>query len=453
MAKGFFEVFPTLKLNSKLHDLMEQTTVERVSSTAKRDFLRIYLGSDKLIQKHQIWEVEQAIKEQLFKSVNIAIKIYEKFSLSAQFTPEILTDIYKESILDELKEYNHVLFTAYKNADISFPAANQMVIDCKESSLVRLMQEEFVRILDKIYVERCGLSVTFQVIYHEAESVIDRESEERALASQVAEIYMRSAKAQEEAAEGHADATVDAPADKEVSAETPAPSKEVAKSEDKAAQAPAGGKVTAGAKLQGKVTATTPGKKEWKSGGFNRGAAKKSDNPDVIYGRDFEDEPIKIEELIGEMGEVTIKGQVIAVDKRELRNGDKTMIFFDITDFTDTMTVKMFARNEDVAEYLQGICKGAFLKIKGICMIDKFDKELTIGSLAGIKKIPDFTVSRKDNAAYKRVELHCHTKMSDMDGVSDVSDIVKRAYKWGHKAIAITDHGVTQSFPIANHKW
>ena len=453
MAKGFFEVFPTLKLNSKLHDLMEQTTVERVSSTAKRDFLRIYLGSDKLIQKHQIWEVEQAIKEQLFKSVNIAIKIYEKFSLSAQFTPEILTDIYKESILDELKEYNHVLFTAYKNADISFPAANQMVIDCKESSLVRLMQEEFVRILDKIYVERCGLSVTFQVIYHEAESVIDRESEERALASQVAEIYMRSAKAQEEAAEGHADATVDAPADKEVSAETPAPSKEVAKSEDNAAQAPAGGKVTAGAKLQGKVTATTPGKKEWKSGGFNRGAAKKSDNPDVIYGRDFEDEPIKIEELIGEMGEVTIKGQVIAVDKRELRNGDKTMIFFDITDFTDTMTVKMFARNEDVAEYLQGICKGAFLKIKGICMIDKFDKELTIGSLAGIKKIPDFTVSRKDNAAYKRVELHCHTKMSDMDGVSDVSDIVKRAYKWGHKAIAITDHGVTQSFPIANHKW
>ena len=138
MAKGFFEVFPTLKLNSKLHDLMEQTTVDRVSSTSKRDFLRIYLSSDKLIQKQQIWEVEETIKEQLFKTVNITIKIYEKFSLSAQFTPEILTDIYKESILDELKEYNHVLYTAYRNADISFQG-NQMIIDCRESSLVRLM--------------------------------------------------------------------------------------------------------------------------------------------------------------------------------------------------------------------------------------------------------------------------------------------------------------------------
>ncbi|MBQ9123074.1 MAG: PolC-type DNA polymerase III [Lachnospiraceae bacterium] len=420
MSKGFFEVFPTLKLNNKLHDLMEQTQVERASSTAKRDFLRIYISSDKLIQKTQIWEVEKAIKDQLFQTVNITIKIYEKFSLSAQFTPEILTDIYKESILEELKEYNHVLFTAFKNAKISFKIPGQMILDCKESSLVRLMQEEFIRILEKIYVERCGLSVRFQVIYHEEESCIDKEQEEKVLASQVS---IQNVKEKD--------------ADKKASTE--------------AEKTPA--KVTGGAKLQAKFNATTPGKKEWKGGNFGARGVKKSDNPDVVYGRDFEDEPIKIEELIGEMGEVTIKGQVIAVDKRELRNGEKTMIFFDITDFTDTMTVKMFAKNEDVAEYLENIKTGAFLKIKGICMIDKFDKELTIGSLTGIKKIPDFTVSRKDNATLKRVELHCHTKMSDMDGVSDVADIVKRAYKWGHKAIAITDHGVTQSFPIANHKW
>ena len=95
--------------------------------------------------------------------------------------------------------------------------------------------------------------------------------------------------------------------------------------------------------------------------------------------------------------------------------------------------------------------KGAFLKIKGVTTIDKFDSELTIGSIVGIKKIPDFTSVRMDTSPEKRVELHCHTKMSDMDGVSEVKDIVKRAMKWGHKAIAITDHGDVQAFPDANH--
>ena len=97
--------------------------------------------------------------------------------------------------------------------------------------------------------------------------------------------------------------------------------------------------------------------------------------------------------------------------------------------------------------------EGVFVKLKGMTAVDKFDHELTIGSLAGIKKIPDFTTSREDRSVRKRVELHCHTKMSDMDGVSEAKDLVKRAYKWGHPAIAITDHGVVQSFPDANHVW
>ena len=91
------------------------------------------------------------------------------------------------------------------------------------------------------------------------------------------------------------------------------------------------------------------------------------------------------------------------------------------------------------------------MKIKGVTTIDKFDGELTIGSVVGIRKISDFTTTRKDTSPEKRVELHCHTKMSDMDGVSEAQALVARAHDWGHQAIAITDHGVVQAFPDANH--
>ena len=91
------------------------------------------------------------------------------------------------------------------------------------------------------------------------------------------------------------------------------------------------------------------------------------------------------------------------------------------------------------------------MKLKGVTTVDRFDSELNIQSVVGIKKISDFTESRVDTAPEKRVELHCHTKMSDMDGVSEAKDLVKRAHDWGHPAIAITDHGVVQGFTDANH--
>ncbi len=100
-----------------------------------------------------------------------------------------------------------------------------------------------------------------------------------------------------------------------------------------------------------------------------------------------------------------------------------------------------------------GLKPGSFIKVHGMTMFDKFVHELTVGSITGIKKIPDFHTKRMDTAETKRVELHCHTKMSDMDGVSDVKSIVKQAYKWGMPAIAITDHGVVQALTEANHVW
>ena len=94
MGKPFFEVFPSLKLEQKIHDIMEQAEIEKVSSTKKKDFLRIYIKSSRLIAKEDIWYTEQAIKDQLFPNIGMIIKFYERFELSAQYTPQKLMDAY-----------------------------------------------------------------------------------------------------------------------------------------------------------------------------------------------------------------------------------------------------------------------------------------------------------------------------------------------------------------------
>ncbi len=420
MGKPFFDVFPTLQANKGIHLLMEQTEVERISATRQKDFLRVYLYSPRLIAKSDILAAEKEIKRQLFKNVNITVKIYERFELSAQYTPENLMEAYRESILEELRDYSHVLYNAFRTADISYPDGDRMLFTMEDTVINHSKEEELLRILDKILNERCGMKLVLNADYR-TESEKEENDESYSIEMKVAEINRRIRG--ESAEEG------------EESAEAPAPAPE------KKAPAPE--------KSQG-------GKD------FGRGTKKdnpdqprsviRSDNPDVIYGRDFPEDAIRLDEIIGEIGEVVIRGQIITLESRELRN-EKTIISFDITDFTDTISVKIFARNDQVEEILNGVKKGAFVKIKGICMMDKYDHELTIGSIAGIKKIPNFATSRQDTMREKRVELHCHTKMSDMDGVSEVKDIVKRAYKWGHRAIAITDHAAVQSFTDANHVW
>ncbi|CBK77846.1 DNA polymerase III, alpha chain, Gram-positive type [[Clostridium] cf. saccharolyticum K10] len=159
---------------------------------------------------------------------------------------------------------------------------------------------------------------------------------------------------------------------------------------------------------------------------------------------------MEISQIEGEVGEVCIRGKILTTEIRELRSG-KQLFIFTITDFTDTIGVKIFAKEEAVEDLKKATAAGQFVRLKGVATIDRFDGELTLGSIVGIKKCEDFTGKRVDNSPVKRVELHCHTKMSDMDGVSEVKDIIKRAKKWGMDAIAVTDHGCVQAFPDANH--
>ncbi|MDD3204473.1 MAG: PolC-type DNA polymerase III [Lachnospiraceae bacterium] len=446
MTKPFFDVFPQLKLKKEYQDLMERVLVERVSATKRKDFIRVYIASERLIEKETIFAIEQEIKNQLFPKVPITIKIYEKYQLSEQYNLEKLMHIYRDSILLELREYSPVEYNLFKKADISYGqketdgSASTMLLTIEDSVFAQGKSEELVRILEKIFNERFGFSIQIQTAFKEKTSSAHTEDDDIKIKRQVAEIMERagtSIQRNDEDGEGgpssgEGTAMVSPVEGKPEDSILPSNPKPAPKEEPK------------------KFGGNGGFKKEWKGrSSFGRGP-QKSDNPDVIYGRDFEDEPIAIEEIQGEMGEVVIRGKIRAFDMREIRN-EKTILIFDITDFTDTMTVKMFTHNDQVPELTQEIKVGAFVKIKGVTMIDKFDSELTIGSIVGVKKIGDFTTGRMDNSARKRVELHCHTKMSDMDGVSDAKSIVNRAKKWGMQAIAITDHGNVQAATEANH--
>ncbi len=125
---------------------------------------------------------------------------------------------------------------------------------------------------------------------------------------------------------------------------------------------------------------------------------------------------------------------------------------FNVTDFTDTIQAKIFIPKEEADVIRSNIKAGKFIKLKGVPLYDTFSREITISSIRGIKPGVDKRVKRMDNyQGMKRVELHAHTQMSEMDSVMSIGDYVSTAKRWGHRAMAITDHGVVQSFPDADH--
>ena len=435
MSKAFREAFPTLKLEEELEGLLDTTEVTKISANHEHTHIRIYLRAKRLIFKKNIWKLEKAITEQIFQNRAIQVKIIESYELSEQYTPKSLIEVYKDSILDELNAYSVLEYNLLRTADMEFPEEDRLILTMDETIIAKTRTDEIIEFLEKVICERCGMNLKIFPQYRKPQESKYRKNSEEQIRQEVAGIVARTKLVME----GKSQETEE----KEKTVETEEKTKTIAK--------------TAGNRADTSKNGTNyakPKQKFEKHGEFRRkfesDNGKKSMNPDVIYGRDFEEESMEIEKIDGPIGEVVIRGKILSVDTREIRN-EKTIIIFSVTDFTDTIVLKIFARNDDVPELLKEISGGKFVRVKGVATIDKFDSELTIGSIVGIKKCADFTTVRMDTSVEKRIELHCHTKMSDMDGVSDVKDIVKRAMKWGHKAIAITDHGDVQAFPDANH--
>ena len=483
--KPFLEVFPGLHMTDQMQELLTLVNVDRVSLTRDRSSLRVYIVSPRLIDKRNIWSLEKGIRDQLFPGKQIQIRIFEKYTLSEQYTPEKLLTAYKDSLLAELKEYSIVEYSIFRKGACTFPKPNLLHMTVEDTMVNRDKAGELKRVLEKVFHERCGLPVEIEYEYvapTRAKASIERELQakqeaERMTAKVAAVLGLNAATGTDGEAlpagagdfghSGHGNGAAGAGAHGAAGQNGSAGKNQAGSNpgangqNGKNGQAGAGKAAAANGANGGKNGGFSGGearpgqlrsgkkdfkKNDWSSGGYR----KKSDNPDVLFGRDFEDDFTEIEKIEGEMGEVTIRGKILDKDSRELRSG-KTIIIFHITDFTDTITVKVFA-NEDTLEDLNAAIKpGTFIRLRGMTTIDRFDGELTIGSVRGIKKAEDFTSKRMDHSPVKRVELHCHTKMSDMDGVSDVASIIKKAKEWGMEALAVTDHGCVQAFTEASH--
>ncbi|CAH0119849.1 DNA polymerase III PolC-type [Paenibacillus sp. CECT 9249] len=166
-------------------------------------------------------------------------------------------------------------------------------------------------------------------------------------------------------------------------------------------------------------------------------------------GYDIKDQPVSLQDIQEEESKITVQGSVFGLDMRELRNGSH-LYMFNVTDFTDSIQMKMFVKNKDDMKALSLLSNGKWIKARGRVEMDRFNPQPELvmipSDLHEIKAPPE----RQDKAEQKRVEFHLHTTMSTMDAVTPIDAYIKTAAKWGHKAIAVTDHGGVQCYPEAD---
>ena len=396
--KKFLNILPDLKLSHEMTELFETVECEKVAASRDHSRIKIYIHSDRLIAHKAIRETERAIRNQMFKD-QVDVCLVEKYHLSRQYTPARLLEAYTGSLIDELEEEGELSANLFRKAEKTFLEPFVLELKVEENCIAQVKMEKLKHKLEHIFSERFDMPLGIVLGWLPKKKSKNAVYADSAMKEEIAQIVQTYEQAKED-------------------------QKEVEKQEVQQKEKPA----------------------------FKKNYVKQRlpEDKDIFYGRNFEGEETEIHEIIDEMGEVVVRGKIIQLETREIRN-EKTIVMFAVTDFTDTIKAKVFTKNERLPELLDKLKEGAFIKMKAVAMMDQFEHDIALGSVSGIKTIPDFTEKRMDHSPVKRVELHCHTTMSDMDGVTDVKKLLKTAMGWGHQAMAITDHGVVQAFPDANH--
>lgn len=417
----FFHAFSKLSCNDTIKREYEDVMVEKISASQSKKLVFIYCKRHQFLSYKKIQIMEKELYKQIFRRLGFRPRLQVSYpDLGDMPLVKLLSQI-EDDLKAEIRERD--LVEGLEFCAEPFEAeGDSLYITCGDSFLTRQRCDGVRDFIRSVFLQRFGREITVDFHFKEFERKKDTKPETYFVKLNTGE--------EKKAAEG------------------------------------AGTVVGQGAE-KGRKTASGEGKKEKKEerqsqrqsrsgagrtsrlkGGFRRPA----NDPEVFYGKNCEGTIIPIREIQDEIGEVVIDGQIRKVESREIK-GEKLIVTFALTDYTDSIVCKVFIKKEQVidTEFFEFVKKGNFIRVKGVASLDSYDKEIRIGGIMGMKEIKSFHVGRSDNAPVKRVELHAHTQMSDMDGITQAKQLVNRAHAWGHRAVAITDHGVVQAFPDANH--
>ena len=388
----FFTVFPNLILDAEIEGLMQSVTVERVTVNPAGNRLRVFMLSENWLKKAYIYRVEEAISKQIFADREVDVHIVERFHLSPSYTPELFYDSYKASMLEELKSVNPLLFQCFLRSNLTF-SKDGIRASIPDTPIRAKRKEELADYIEKVFTVRAGfhdLDVVCEYVRTDAEPGERIREEDRRIAEKVRQVLRNN----------------------EDRKRPPEEEKKLPKKQES----------------RKKYTLTK--------------------DPTLLYGRNFDGEPVPLINLTADPAPVVIRGEVYGTESRKTRTG-RIIYTVTLTDYTDSIRMKLWFDEEEEPEYNAVFRKGEAFLVQGLLDFDPFDKEFMIRNVGGIKRTSPIRTVREDTAPVKRVELHCHTQMSDMDAVSPAADIIKQAYRFGMNAVAITDHGVVQAFPEA----
>ncbi len=395
-GRRFFEVFPKLTLPEKIRELFDQVLVVKVIKNSRTNVLKIYVACEDWIKKEHFYTVAGEIEKQVFPRSGAKVQLLERFHLSSQYNPQNFYKVYRKSMEAELEMVSPLTALLFRHSELLFPEPDCIEARIPSNDVLADRATELLEYIEKVFVERAGFGrcqVTMTLFEIDRKALF---AEDRAkIESHVDAIVRRAKKRAEEK-----------PKEEE---KLPTPEKQ---------------------HRQAKFAVTK--------------------DPDLILGRPFDDPPVPMDSLGEDPHEVVVRGEIFDITTKEMKNG-KMIIMVALTDHTDSIRMKLWAEPKEMDKYMEILKKGRWLIVKGRMDFDRYEKEIMINTVYSAKRSAPDIFSRIDDAPKKRVELHCHTKMSDMDAVSSATEIIGQAKDWGMTALAITDHGVVQAFPEAHH--